>query len=68
MKPFEIRLMVQHARNEEHLKNLRAFVENKTRFELVSPTEQILLLEQIDVMATLDEILTERMDLHNLPH
>lgn len=60
--------MVQHARNEEHLKNLRAFVENKARFELVSPTEQILLLEQIDIMATLDEILTERMDLHNLPH
>ncbi|MFG6385432.1 MAG: hypothetical protein K1V80_03000 [Muribaculaceae bacterium] len=67
MKPFELRLAGHHARNATHLKNLRSFVENEARFNRLSAKEQSLILLQIEHMAQLDKVLTERMKLHNLP-
>lgn len=67
MRPFELRLAAHHARNATHLKNLRTFADNQTRFMRLSPQEQSLILIQIEHMAQLDNVLTQRMKLHNLP-
>lgn len=67
MKPFELRLAEQHARNARHLKNLRIFADDQSRFMRLSPDEQSLILMQIEHMAHLDKILTARMKLHNIP-
>lgn len=67
MRPFELRLAAHHARNATHLKNLRTFAENESRFNRLPAKEQSLILIQIEHMAQLDKVLTERMKLHNLP-
>lgn len=67
MKPYEIRLAELHAHNAGHLKNLRTFTEDQFRFQRISEHEQKLILNQIEQMAQLDKVLTERMKLHNIP-
>lgn len=67
MKPFELRLAEHHARNARHLKNLRIFADDRSRFMRLSPQEQSLILIQIEHMAQLDHVLTARMKLHNIP-
>lgn len=67
MKPFELRLAEHHARNARHLKNLRSFADNQSRFMRLPPDEQALILIQIEHMAMLDEVLVKRMQLHNIP-
>lgn len=67
MKQFELRLAEHHARNARHLKNLRSFADNQSRFMRLLPDEQALILTQIDHMAALDEVLVKRMHLHKIP-
>jgi len=67
MKPFELRLAEHHARNARHLKKLRNFVQDPVRFSRISPDEQELIKLQIANMARLDEILMQRMHLHDIP-
>ena len=67
MKPFELHLAEHHARNARHLKNLRIFADDANRFMRLSPQEQSLILIQIEHMAQLDNVLTARMKLHNIP-
>jgi len=67
MKPFELRLAEQQSRNARHLKNLRLFADNQSRFMRLSPEEQSLIILQIEFMAQLDNILVSRMKLHNIP-
>ena len=67
MKPYELRLAEQHSRNARHLKNLRIFADDQGRFMRLSPEEQSLILLQIEHMAQLDNVLTARMKLHNIP-
>lgn len=67
MNAFELRLAEHHSRNARHLKNLRYFSSDPTRFSRISPQEQSLVLLQIEQMAKLDEVLVARMKLHNIP-
>jgi len=67
MKPFELRLAEQHARNARHLNRLRIFADDQLRFMRLSPEEQALILIQIEHMAQLDDVLVARMKLHNIP-
>ena len=67
MKPFELRLAEQHARNARHVKNLSSFCADKSRFMRLDPVDQTLLLEQLEHMSALDEILTKRMKRLNIP-
>lgn len=66
MRNHEIRLATSHAKNREYLRNLRNFVESP-RFGQIPEYDRTLMLDQIDVMAQLDEILTARMESLNLP-
>ncbi len=43
MKPFEIRLAKQHRNNAQHVKNLRAFCEDQSRFNLTGSTPKTSL-------------------------
>lgn len=67
MKPFELRLAEQHSRNARHVKNLRAFCDDKSRFSRLAPEDQSLILEQLELMDVLDEILEKRMRRLNIP-
>ena len=67
MKAFEIRLAEHHERNARHLRNLQRFTDEGQRFGRLAPDEQKILKRQLVVMAELDEILTLRMKLHNIP-
>lgn len=67
MKPFELRLAELHSRNARHVKNLRAFIADKTRFDRLDPEDQSLLLEQIQHMSALDEVLKVRMRRLKIP-
>lgn len=67
MRPFELRLAEQHARNARHVKNLRAFCEDQSRFSKLDPDDQSLILMQLDHMACLDTILEARMRRLNIP-
>lgn len=67
MKPFELRLAEQHSRNARHVKNLRAFCDDKSRFSRLAPEDQSLIIEQLELMDVLDEILEKRMRRLNIP-
>lgn len=67
MKPFELRLAEHHARNARHLKKLRIFADDQSRFMHLTQEEQTLILIQIEQMAQLDKVLAQRMKLHNIP-
>lgn len=67
MKPFELRLAEQHSRNARHVKNLRAFCEDNSRFHRLDPVDQTLIGEQLRLMSALDEILEQRMRRLNIP-
>lgn len=67
MKPFELRLAELHSRNARHIKNLRLFCADHSRFDRLDPEEQTLILEQLEHMAALDEVLVARMRRHNIP-
>jgi len=67
MKRYELRLAEHHARNARHLKNLRLFADDQSRFMRLSSEEQSLILLQIKFMAQLDNVLVARMKLHNIP-
>lgn len=60
MKPFELRLAELQCRNARHVKNLRAFIADKPRFDRLDPEDQTLLLEQLELMSALDEVLKVR--------
>lgn len=67
MKPFELRLAELHCRNARHVKNLRAFIADKPRFDRLDPEDQSLLLEQLQCMSDLDEVLKVRMRRLKIP-
>lgn len=67
MKPFELRLSELHCRNARHVKNLRAFIADKPRFDRLDPEDQSLLLEQLQCMSALDEVLKVRMRRLKIP-
>lgn len=67
MKPFELRLAESHSRNARHLKNLRAFCDDKSRFFRLAPEDRDLILAQLEHMAALDNILEQRMRRLNIP-
>ncbi|MDE5988955.1 MAG: hypothetical protein K2H17_06120 [Duncaniella sp.] len=67
MKPFEIRLAKQHRSNAQHVKNLRAFCDDQSRFSRLAPEDQSLILKQLELMSSLDTILEARMRRLNLP-
>lgn len=67
MKPHELRLAELHNRNARHLKNLKNFVEESSRFNRLHPDDQILILRQIEIQEDLDEVLSERMKRLKIP-
>lgn len=67
MKPFELRLAEQHSRNARHVKNLRAFCDDQSRFSRLDPEDQSLIILQLEHMAALDEILEKRMRRLKIP-
>ena len=67
MKPFELRLAQQHSQNARHVKNLRAFCDDHTRFSRLDPEDQSLILLQLEHMSALDDILSARMRRLNIP-
>lgn len=67
MRPFELRLAEQHSRNFRHLKNLRAFIDDPSRFNLLDPVDQTLIIEQCRLMGELDTVLEARLTRLNIP-
>lgn len=67
MKPFELRLAESHSRNARHVKNLRAFCEDQSRFSRLDSVDQSLILEQLELMSRLDTVLEKRMRRLNIP-
>lgn len=67
MKPFELRLAELHSRNARHVKNLRAFCDNRSRFNMLDPEDRSLILLQLEHMSALDEILEKRMRRLKIP-
>lgn len=67
MRPFELRLAEQHSRNSRHLKNLRAFIDDPSRFNLLDPEDQTLIIEQCRLMGELDTVLEARLTRLNIP-
>ena len=67
MKPFELRLAEVHSRNARHVKNLRAFCDDQSRFSRLDPEDQSLIILQLEHMAALDEILKKRMRRLKIP-
>ncbi len=67
MKPFELRLAELHSRNARHVKNLRAFCDDQSRFSRLDPEDQSLIFLQLEHMAALDEILEKRMRRLKIP-
>lgn len=67
MKPFELRLAELHSRNARHVRNLRAFCDDQSRFSRLAPVDQSLILEQLEHMSALDEILEKRMRRLKIP-
>lgn len=67
MKPFELRLAELHSRNARHVKNLRAFCDDQSRFDRLDPEDQSLILQQLECMSCLDSILVTRMRRLNIP-
>ena len=67
MKPFELRLAELHSRNAKHVKNLRTFCDDQSRFSRLDPEAQSLIILQLEHMAALDEILEKRMRRLKIP-
>lgn len=67
MKPFELRLAELHSRNARHVKNLRAFCDDQSRFSQLDPEDRSLILLQLEHMIALDEILEKRMRRLKIP-
>lgn len=67
MKPFELRLAELHSRNARHVKNLRAFCDDQSRFSRLDPEDQSLIILQLEHMAALDEIIEKRMRRLKIP-
>ena len=67
MKPFELRLAELHSRNARHVKNLRAFCDDQSRFSRLDPEDQSLILMQLEHMSALDNILEQRMRRLKIP-
>lgn len=67
MKIHELRLAELHSRNARHLKNLKNFVEEGSRFKRLHPEDQILILRQIEIQEDLDCVLSERMKRLKIP-
>ncbi len=67
MRPFELRLAEQHSRNSRHLKNLRAFIDDPSRFNLLDPEDRTLIIEQCRLMGELDTVLEARLTRLNIP-
>lgn len=67
MKPFELRLAQEHSQTSRHLKNLRIFIDDASRFNRLPQQQRALMLEQVDVLSRYVDILEERMTLLNIP-
>lgn len=67
MKPFELRLAELHSRNARHVKNLRTFCADQSRFNRLDPEDRSLILSQLDLMSRLDTVLEARMRRLNIP-
>lgn len=67
MKPFELRLAQVHAREVIHLKNLRSFMADGSRFCRLDEQQQSLMVEQEDILTQYVKILERRMKALNIP-
>lgn len=67
MKPFELRLAQEHAKVAHHLKNLRLFIDDASRFNRLGQEQRALILEQVDAMSRYVDILEKRMTLLKIP-
>lgn len=67
MKPHELRIAQEHARQARHLRNLRLFIDDPTRFNRIDPRHQALILEQADALSCYVDILEKRLALFNIP-
>lgn len=67
MKPHELQLAREHARKALHLRNLRAFIADKSRFNRIDERQQALIREQADALEHYVKILEQRMALLKIP-
>lgn len=67
MKPHELRLAQEHARTSAHLRNLRLFINDASRFSLLDPKQQSLMRQQAEVLADYVDILRQRLTLLKIP-
>lgn len=67
MKPFELRLAKLHSTTAAHVKNLRAFCEDNCRFNRLTLDDRALIIDQLDIMSSLQKVLEARMRRLNIP-
>lgn len=67
MKPFELRLAEQHSREARHVRNLRVFCDDPSRFNRLEPEDQALIIKQLELMTDLVSVLEARMKRLNIP-
>lgn len=67
MKPFELRLAQEHARAKLHLRNLRAFIADNSKFSSLCAQQQRLIRMQADALANYVGIVEQRMALLKIP-
>lgn len=67
MKPHELRLAQEHARAARHLRNLRLFIDDASRFNRIDERQRALILDQVDALSRYVDILEQRMSLLNIP-
>ncbi len=67
MKPFELRLAQEHLQSSRRLKNLDAFIGDKSRFERLPVEHQNLMLEQAEHLARYVRVLEKRLKILGIP-
>ena len=67
MKPHELRLAQEHARSARHLRNLKSFISDASRFSKLDKQQQTLILMQADALEKYVIVLEKRLKLLNIP-
>lgn len=67
MRPHELRLAKEHARASHHLRNLKAFIMDSSRFMRLDLSQQSLIREQAVDLENYICILVKRMNYLNIP-
>lgn len=67
MKPHEPQLAREHACKALHLRNLRASIADKSRFNCIDQRQQALIREQADALERYVKLLEQRMSLLKIP-